>query len=174
MLRARIADRAAGDVCAAVTGFGAAADDALADIAGIRAELTRIETNLAVDPGAAISAAKNLVESTAKTVLRELGEPWDDKGSITAHVTDTMRALGIDNRSVAEHDRELAKLMSSLAGITTTLANLRNRLGIGHGIGHGMSAPPVGVDLRHGRLAIRSAIAWCAFVLDTLHDRQSA
>jgi hypothetical protein len=170
VLRARIADRAAGDVYAAVTGFGAAADDALADIAGIRAELTRIETNLAVDPGAAISAAKNLVKSTAKTVLCELGEPWDDKGSITAHVTDTMRALGIDNRSVAEHDRELAKLMSSLAGITTTLANLRNRLGIGHG----MSAPPVGVDLRHGRLAVRSAIAWCAFVLDTLHDRQSA
>jgi len=169
VLHARITDRAAGDVHAAVAGLDAAANDALAGIEGIRTELTRIETNLPVEPGAAISAAKNLVESTAKTVLRELGEPWDDQGNISTHVTDTMRALGIDNRSVAEHDRELAKLMSSLAGITTTLANLRNRLGIGHG----MSAPPVGVDLRHGRLAVRAAIAWCAFVIDTLHDRQA-
>lgn len=169
-MRARIADRAAGDVYAAVTGFSAAADDVLVDVAGIRAELTRIETNLPVDPGAAISVAKNLVEATAKTVLRELGEPWwDDKGSITTHVTDTMRALGIDNRAVAEHDRELAKLMSSLVGITSTLGNLRNRLGIGHG----MSAPPVSVDLQHGRLAVRAAITWCAFVVDTLHDRQA-
>ncbi|MGH3755183.1 MAG: abortive infection family protein [Pseudonocardiaceae bacterium] len=41
------------------------------------------------------------------------------------------------------------------------------------GDGHGAADLPVGLDLRHGRLAVRSAIAWCGFMLDTLHDQKT-
>lgn len=40
--------------------------------------------------------------------------------------------------------------------------------------GHGAAELPQNLNLRHGRLAVRSAIAWCGFMLDTLHDRQQS
>lgn len=81
-----------------------------------------------------------------------------------------VQALGIDYKSTVGHDAEIAKVMQRLNGLTAELANLRNRAGDGHG----MSIPPAGLQLRHGRLAVRAAIAWCAFMLDTLHDQAAA
>lgn len=51
----------------------------LRDPAVILDSLERIERALQNDPAQAIGSAKELVEATAKTVLLELGEPFDDK-----------------------------------------------------------------------------------------------
>jgi len=45
----------------------------LSDPSGIAVELERIRRDLTTDPHGAIGAAKQLIESTAKTALRELG-----------------------------------------------------------------------------------------------------
>lgn len=50
-----------------------------------------------------------------------------------------------------------------------SIGELRNRAGADHG----PAELPVGLDLRYGRLAMRSAIAWSGFMLDTLHDRRT-
>jgi hypothetical protein len=167
LLRGRIADEAAGDVFSSTSGLDADAIAILANPAAVRAELGRIEASLPSDPGTAIGKAKNLIEATAKAVLTDVGHPYSEKDDINKHVHASMQALGIDYKTMVGHDAEIAKVMQRLNGLTIELANLRNRAGDGHG----MSTPPAGLQLRHGRLAVRAAIAWCAFMLDSLHDQ---
>ncbi|WP_371100706.1 hypothetical protein [Streptomyces sp. PU_AKi4] len=49
----------------------------LSDASRIVVELVRIRRNLTTDPQGAIGAAKQFIEATAKTALRELGIPID-------------------------------------------------------------------------------------------------
>ncbi|CAL9668325.1 hypothetical protein SUDANB15_07315 [Streptomyces sp. enrichment culture] len=49
----------------------------LSNASGIVVKLERIRRNLTTDPQGAIGAAKQLIEATAKTALRELGIPID-------------------------------------------------------------------------------------------------
>jgi hypothetical protein len=167
ILRRRKEDQDAGDIAGALSDFGDTATGLLTSPAAIRAELVRLEASLPLDPSATVGKAKNLVEATAKAVLLALSKPVNDHSDINEHVVAVMVALGVDNKSVAEHDRDLAKIMSQLNGLTVALANWRNHAGDAHALSTG----PVGLDLRHGRLAVRAALAWCGFILDTLHDQ---
>ncbi|PPJ36333.1 hypothetical protein C5E45_19965 [Nocardia nova] len=168
-IRSRLNDTAAGDIAAAVSHLDAIAGGTVPDAAAITLELRRIEIALPNDPSAAIGKAKNVVEATAKAVLSDLGQPYSSSGDVPGLVSTAMKALDIDNDSVAEHDRALAKLMTQLSGLAQLLAIYRNKAGDGHAY----EELPAGLDLRHGRLAVRAAIAWAAFMLDTLHDRHA-
>jgi hypothetical protein len=80
------------------TAFGnlaLSANGALADITGIRAEISRLEKALPDDPGAAIGRAKNLVEATAKTVLAHRGVIVNNDDKLPALAARAMEELGI-------------------------------------------------------------------------------
>src|SRR5439155_6665581 len=65
----------------------------------------------------------------------------------------------------AERVNELlrTRIADHAAGnVAAAVADLRNRAGDAHALAN----PPTGLDLRHGRLAVRTAIAWSAFMLD--------
>ncbi|MGF0320687.1 abortive infection family protein [Nocardia fluminea] len=171
LLLTRINDRAAGDVAAAVSGLLDASGELIAEPAAIRVELTRIESSLSSDPSAVIGKAKNLIEATAKAVLVELGQPYKKNASFDARVKEAMKAVGIGAETAAGYGQALADVADRLTELTIALRNLRNQIGDGHG--HGDDTFPDGLDLRYGRLAARSAIAWSAFMLDTLHDRRA-
>ncbi|MEV0688205.1 abortive infection family protein [Nocardia sp. NPDC050378] len=168
LLATRINDDAAGDVTAAVHGLLIASEELIAPTA-LRKELQRMESSLSSDPSAVIGKSKNLIEATAKAVLAELGQPYRNANFIT-QAKGAMKALGIDPETTTGYEHELAIVAASLTELTTALRNLRNQAGDAHG--YGDDKFPVGLDLRYGRLAARSAIAWAAFMLDTLHDRQ--
>jgi hypothetical protein len=51
----------------------------LRDPVAIADQLTRIRTGLDADPALAIGSAEELIESTAKTVLAEAGETWNER-----------------------------------------------------------------------------------------------
>jgi hypothetical protein len=122
------------------------------------------------DPSVAIGKAKNLVEATAKAVLTELKEPVDEKVDVRPLASAAARALGlIPDSAPAPQDREAAKIVSRTLGIAEEITNLRNSAGDGHGT----ATLPEGLDARHGRLAVRAAILWCTFMLDTLADHQT-
>ncbi|MGW5456230.1 abortive infection family protein [Nocardia sp. NPDC003979] len=168
LLATRINDDAAGDVTAAVHGLLSASDELIAPTA-LRKELQRMESSLSSDPSAVIGKSKNLIEATAKAVLVELGQPYTND-NFAKQVKGAMKALGIDPATTIGYEHELATVVTSLTELTTALRNLRNQAGDAHG--YGDDKFPAGLDLRYGRLAARSAIAWAAFMLDTLHDRQ--
>lgn len=144
---------------------------ALGDPAAVHEGLERISR--AVEDGdyaQAIGSSKELVESTAKLVLRECGLPINEKDDLPQLVTQAQMALQVHptNAPVGpDGSVPVKKILGGAMTITSGLAELRNR---GYGTGHGPPGARLGLSARHAHLAVAGARLWCEFVLDTLAD----
>lgn len=153
-----------GDPVAALNDMAASASAVLADVSGIRADLARLEQALPDDPSAAIGRAKNLVEATAKAILiRVCGQADNDK-DMPQLAAAAKEALRVHPKDAASEREQIRRVLGRLQAMLQDLAELRNLVGDGHG----SAASPTGLDRRHGRLAVWTAIGWCTFMLDTL------
>ncbi len=144
--------------------------DKLTDPSGILAELERVSRTIADDPAAAIGSAKQLIEATAKTVLRERGIAIDEQAKVPALVKQAQKALRLDASSVTpgpDGTDAVKKILGGVASIAVGVAELRNR---GYGTGHGQASAPTNLGARHAQLAANAAITWCQLMLDTLGD----
>lgn len=147
--------------------------DALVDISdpsAIYAALERINRAGNDDPALAIGSAKELIESTAKVVLRERGLPVDDRADVPQLVRDAQQALRLHPSSAIlgpDGNEAVKKILGGVSSIAVGVAELRNR---GYGTGHGMAQAPAGLRPRHAHLAVTAATAWCQLMLDTLGD----
>lgn len=142
---------------------------ALLDAASIRDNLRRLDSNVDADPRLAVSVAKDLVESTAKLVLRERGETYTDKEDLPPLVSRAQQALKLHAAGVpgdSEEAKALKTILSSLARLTQGVTELRNKVGVGHG----RASVPEWVRPRHARLAAGAAVTWCNLMLETLAD----
>jgi hypothetical protein len=156
--------RLSGDPLAAIRALGAAATDVLADASTIRVELSRLERSLDDDPSLAIGKAKNLIEATAKAVLTHQRQPMTD-WRVPGLVESAMTAVGLHpSQTDGATLPYVRKILQDLEEIARTVGTFRNKTGDGHG------GPPAikGVEARDSRLVVRAAIAWCAYMLDSL------
>ncbi|MGN6577460.1 MAG: abortive infection family protein [Nocardioides sp.] len=145
---------------------------ALDDPGAIRDHLDRIERSLDDDPRLAVGSAKELVESTAKLVLKRSGVEYGKSDDLPSLVAKAHTALGINARQVedgAENAVGIRTLLGAVSRIGVGMAELRNQVGTGHG----QAEVPTWVTSRHARLAVGSAHVWCQFVLETLEQRSS-
>ncbi|MBF9071891.1 abortive infection family protein [Streptacidiphilus fuscans] len=145
----------------------------LTDPSGILVELHRVQRNLASDPAAAIGSAKQLIEATARTVLRERGLETDENAKIPALVKQAQKALRLDASSVTpgpDGTDAIKKILGGVSAVAVGVAELRNR---GYGTGHGQASAPSGLGVRHAHLAANAAITWCELLLDTLNDPEA-
>lgn len=145
----------------------------LRDPSAIRENLRRLQGTAETDPPLAIGTAKELVESTAKTVLLQLEKPLDDRADLPALVYQAQEALGLAPKSAGpgpDKTQEVKRILGGLMSITTGLGELRNR---GYGTGHGAAGERVGLRPRHARLAVNTAVTWCSLILDTLADPEA-
>lgn len=153
--------------------FAPASLSNIADASAIRLQLGRIQRAILDDPALAVGSAKELIESTAKVVLRERGLPVDDKADLPPLVRAAQQALGLHPTSAApgpDGSDAVKKILGSVSGIAIGLAELRNR---GYGTGHGTASAPVGLGPRHAHLAVNAAFTWCQLMLDTLVDPEA-
>ncbi|MDG4761239.1 abortive infection family protein [Micromonospora sp. WMMD710] len=117
-----------------------------------------------------MGSAKELIESTAKVALKELGLPIDDKADLPALVRDAQQALGLHPSSATpgpDGSDAVKKILGAVSSIAIGLAELRNR---GYGTGHGPASAPAGLGARHAHLAVNVAFTWCQLILDMLAD----
>ncbi|MFD9920621.1 abortive infection family protein [[Kitasatospora] papulosa] len=143
---------------------------ALSDSSGIVVELERIRRDLTTDPHGAIGAAKQLIEATAKTALRELNIEVDKNAALPALVSTAQKALKLDAGSAPDGpdgSKAVKKILSGSVNIAVGVAELRNQ---GFGSGHGQASAPSGLGVRHARLTVNAAVTWCELILDTLAD----
>lgn len=143
--------------------------DQIADIDVLQEHLDRIDREVDTDPAGALSAAKALIESTAKIVLRETGGTWTSNVKFHAVVSDAQKALGLMVGTLAPDkagDESLKKILDGLYKVAIGIGELRNR----YGRDHGRDVPLRGLSARHARLAVHSGTAYCRFLLDTLTD----
>lgn len=124
----------------------------LPDESAIPTLLARMWDNVEDHPDAAIGAAKEAVEATAKHVLIESGEQLNGKETIPDLVSRTQRALDLHPRSVAPDKKgadTIRKILGALSQAALGVNDLRNDYGSGHGRQHRAS----GLTARHARLA---------------------
>ncbi|MFK4110490.1 abortive infection family protein [Streptomyces sp. NPDC002176] len=142
----------------------------LSDGSGIAVELERIRRDLTTDPHGAIGAAKQLIEATAKTALRELNVEVDRNAQLPTLVNTVQKALRLDAGSAPngpDGSKSVKKILSGSVNIAVGVAELRNQ---GFGSGHGQASVPSGLGIRHARLTVNAAVTWCELILDTLED----
>lgn len=142
----------------------------LRDPAAIKEHLDRLQRSASDDPALAIGTAKELVESTAKTVLAERGLSVSNKDDLPALVSKAQLALDLhpsSGHAGPDGTDAVKRILGGLMSITAGLGELRNR---GYGTGHGPAGKRVGLRSRHARLAVNTAVTWCNFMLDTLAD----
>lgn len=143
----------------------------LADPSAIREQLERRRRAARDDPALAVGSAKELIESTAKVVLRELGHPVNDRDDLPKLVRDAQKALGLHPTGDGPDGSDgVKRILGAVTTIAEGLGELRNR---GHGTGHGPATARVGLRPRHATLATNAAITWCQIVLDTYEDHEA-
>lgn len=143
---------------------------ALPDASAIRDHLRRLGDNIDTDPRLAVSVAKDLVESTAKLVLRERQVAYGPGDTVPQLVSRAQESLGLAAKSATaegeEEERALKAILGSLANLARGVTELRNKVGVGHG----RESVPAWVRPRHARLAAGSAQVWCQLMLETFDD----
>ncbi|ALO12611.1 hypothetical protein AQF52_7025 [Streptomyces venezuelae] len=142
----------------------------LSDASGITIELERIRRALTTDPSGAIGAAKQLIEATAKTALRELAIEMDSNAALPSLINTVQKSLKLDAASAPDGpdgSKAIKKVLSGAINIAVGVAELRNQ---GFGSGHGQASAPSGLGVRHARLTVNAAVTWCELILDTLAD----
>ncbi|EHM89499.1 hypothetical protein HMPREF0045_00164 [Actinomyces graevenitzii C83] len=140
----------------------------LKDASAIHEQLERLRRSQD-DPAAVIGASKELIESTAKVILAELGKTYDPNAKFNKLVKLVQSELGLDPSTAKGVDSEdsVKRILGGASSVALGLNELRNA---GHGTGHGPATARVGLYARHARLAINAATLWCELVLETYLD----
>jgi hypothetical protein len=123
-----------------------------------------------VNPTDAIGKSKDLIESCCKTILESQGVEYNKRWSVAQLVKETSKVLNIDGNSVDtdEAGEIVKKILGGLQGIASGIAELRNR----YGAGHGKSASFEGLQVRHAKLAVGSAVTLVEYLWEAYEWRK--
>ncbi|MCC7420978.1 MAG: abortive infection family protein [Planctomycetaceae bacterium] len=133
-------------------------------------QITRLEAAIDSDPDLAIGTAKEFVETVCKTILDERKVAFDT----TADFPKLVRAALKELKLVPDELPESAKasdsvrlILNNLASVSNGMAELRNRMGTGHG----RHATTKVAHPRHARLAVGAAVTLAVFLFETHQER---
>ena len=133
-------------------------------------QLARLREAVDDDPSLAIGTAKEMIETTCKTILEDHGVSFDAGWDLPELLKATRRELKLlpdDIPDAARGAATIKRLLINLGQIGNGLAELRNL----YGSGHGRSARAKGLSTRHARLAVGAVATLVQFLFDT-HQEQ--
>lgn len=133
--------------------------------------IERLERAIDADPDLAIGTAKELVESVCKTLLSRRRVEFSrsaDLNDLTKLVLKELNLVPDDVSDQAKGAESIRLIMRNLAQLTNNLAQLRGL----YGTGHGRAGAHRGLQPRHARLAVASAVAFIEFLADTYRERE--
>lgn len=134
--------------------------------------IERLERAVDTDPELAIGTAKELVESCCKTILtKRLVEfrKSADLGDLTKLLVKELQLVPEGVSDQAKGAENIRLILRNLTQLTHNLAQLRGL----YGTGHGRDGQHRGLQPRHARLAVASAVAFIDFVADTYRHREA-
>ena len=140
------------------------------DLPQLHRQIVRMQAAVEDDAALAIGTAKELVESTCKTILDARNISYAEDTDIGALVKETRKALGLIPESIpnaAKGSESIRRLLSNLGNVAQGLGELRNLYGTGHGKGGSVR----GLGPRHARLAVGAAATLATFLLETHLER---
>ena len=135
-------------------------------------QIRRMEASVESDPALAIGTAKELVETTCKTILAERGKPVTGTPDVPTLTRETLKELKLVPDGVPDTARGsdvIKRLLSNLGTIGNGLAELRGL----YGTGHGKDGKTQGVKPRHAKLAVGAAATLTTFLFETHMETKS-
>lgn len=135
-------------------------------------QITRMETSIEDDPELAIGTAKELIETTCKTILEHRGMTPDRNWDVPRLMKEAAKELELTPEGVSDGARgagTIRRILGSLASVVGGTAELRNHYGSGHGRGPGA----VGLEPRHARLVVGAASTLAIFLFETFEQRSA-
>lgn len=143
--------------------------DAL-DAGWMQKEIQRVEAAIESDPALAIGTAKDLIETCCKTILTKRGVDFStstDLPKLTKMLAKELKLVPEGISDEAKGAKSIKLILSNLSALTQYIAELRGL----YGSGHGRDGKHRGLEPRHARLAVGTAIAFIDFVTETYHQR---
>lgn len=137
----------------------------------LREHLTRLERGLEDDPAAVIGSSKELIESVCKLALHRLGIEFNETDDVPALVKTTLKELNLHPEALAPTapaGEAVKRILGSLASMAVGVAELRNKIGTGHGRGVSFK-----LSARHAHLAAGAATTFTRLLLETLEDPEA-
>jgi Abortive infection C-terminus len=142
---------------------------AAADVPHLLKQLERIKGAVDADPWLVIGTAKELVETTCKTILSERGKVVDPAWKLMELCKEARKELRLTADGISDSAKAaetIKVLLNNLATIVQGLSELRNP----YGTGHGHDGRARGLKPRHARLAAGAASTLALFMLETHHE----
>ena len=136
----------------------------------LRRQIDRMRAAVDADPALAIGTAKELIESTCRTILQERGVDAPRDWDVNRLVGATRDALGLLPESIPDSVKGtsvIRKLLGQLGAVAQSIAEIRNL----YGTGHGKEGRHRGIAPRHARLAVGAAATLATFLLETHEER---
>lgn len=146
--------------------------DAVAGLTGpeVDRQLARLRESANDDPGLAVGTAKEILETTCKTILEEcgveVGPDWD-MPVLLKETRKRLKLLPDDIPASAKGADTIRRLLSNLGQLGIGLSELRNL----YGTGHGRNAKAKGLSPRHARLAVGAVSTLVLFLFETHRER---
>lgn len=138
------------------------------DVDGVHAVWEKAIARRNTDPEGAITVARTLLETVSKRILDETGRTYSDKDDLPKLYSTAAKAL---NLAPDQHTEEPIKaILGGAMSLVNGIGTLRNRLSDAHGRGGKL---PVRPSPRHASLAVNTAGAIAAFLVETFMERQA-
>lgn len=128
-------------------------------------QITRMHAAMLTEPDLAIGTAKEFIETTCKTILRQRNVQYDSNEKmprLVKQLASELELIPAGASGGAKAADTVKRLLSNLGSISDGLSELRNL----HGTGHGKEADVGLLELRHARLAVGAATALAVFLLE--------
>lgn len=138
----------------------------------ISKQIEAMKAAQATNPTDAIGKAKELVESCCKTILDRYGETQTENLETPQLARKTLKRLVLTPSCIAPDNsaaKSIKALLGSLGAIVTSLSEIRNM----YGSGHGKTASFVELETRHANLAVNSCVAFVTFVWESYEKSQT-
>jgi hypothetical protein len=145
---------------------------AAADVPHLLQQLERIRGAADADLWLVIGTAKELVETTCKTILTDRGKVIDKAWSLMDLCKEARKELRLTPDNIPDGAKAadtIKVLLNNLASIVHGLSELRNP----YGTGHGPEGRARGLERRHANLAAGAASTLAMFLFETHQARQS-
>ncbi|WP_217704219.1 abortive infection family protein [Piscinibacter koreensis] len=112
-----------------------------------------------------------MIETCCKSILTKRGVAFtksEDLGDLTKKVAKELRLVPEEITDETKGAENIRLILRNLTQLTNNLAQLRGL----YGTGHGRDGQHRGLQPRHARLAVASAVAFVDFVSETFRRRQ--
>jgi hypothetical protein len=138
----------------------------------ISQQIVRMEAAVSSDADLAIGTAKELIETSCKTILSDRGIAVDKNWDLPQLVKTTAKELKLTPEDIPDDAKSvetIRRILGNLASVAHGLAELRNQFGTGHG----KAADAKGLTERHAKLAVGAASTLSVFLFETHSQRSS-